>query len=158
MKKIKLSQNKYALIDNEDYDRINQWSWYYHTGYARRCIYPYGRGKTITLFLHRIVFNRKKWRGDEEVDHINGNTLDNRKKNLRICSRAENMMNQKNLHKKSYSGIRGIHWDKNYQKWSVHIKIGGIQKYFGSFETIQQARKVHKKEVVGLFGKFSRTT
>jgi len=84
-----------------------------------KCISPGKRTKTI--FLYKLLLDTK-----QEVDHINGNKLDNRKENLRICSHSENCYNQsKSLARGSTSNYKGVFWHKLTQKWIAQIKIKG---------------------------------
>lgn len=92
MKKIKLTQGKYALVDNEDYDRLMQYKWC-----AEKCSKSdnyYARNRTINTKMHRLIMKLDS-SNPLVIDHINHKTLDNRKVNLRICTRAENNRNRK---------------------------------------------------------------
>lgn len=122
MKELNLSQNKVALIDNEDYERVSKIKWHFEHGYARH------KGKHGSLYLHRVILGVDK---GNEIDHINGNTLDNRKENLRICSRTENCRNMR-AHKDSiYSKYKGVSYNKTLGYWTADIRIGNkkIKKY-----------------------------
>src|SRR5258708_6156443 len=103
MKEIQLTQGKVCLIDNEDFERISKYRWQYNGNYASRKI------ENTTLYMHSFMINVPK---GKYTEHINGNPLDNRRKNLRICSKAENMKNQK-LSKLSTSGFKGVYWSKH---------------------------------------------
>jgi len=93
MKKIKLSQGKVTLVDDEDFDLLSKYRWHYHTGcrceYARRSTWK--DGKVGTIYMHQMIINTPP---GLETDHINGNKLDNRRENLRICTTRENQHNQ----------------------------------------------------------------
>lgn len=89
MKKILLNNNNYAIVDDEDFEFLNKFNWHKsETGYAVRC------EKRKTIRMHRLIVNCPD---DMLVDHINGNRLDNRKQNLRICTFNENIRNRKNI-------------------------------------------------------------
>lgn len=91
MKKIKLTQGKCALVDDEDYERVNQFKWT-----AEKCSKSenyYARNRTINTKMHRLIMGIGK--SSLVVDHINHKTLDNRKQNLRVCTQAENLRNRK---------------------------------------------------------------
>ena len=122
MKKIPLSKKgkhkgKYfALVDNEDFEYLNQFNWCIqkrYNGYFARSKLGglYGLSKTISMhrFLTQCLPNKV-------IDHINHNTLDNTRKNLRICYQSENIKNQK-LNSKNTSGFKGVWWRKDYKKW-----------------------------------------
>ena len=86
-KRIKLTKGMSTIVDDDDFESVNQYKWYFSsTGYAER---RHGKGK---LLLHRFIMNPKN---DLQVDHINGNRLDNSRSNLRLATRTENARNRK---------------------------------------------------------------
>jgi len=101
MKIIKLTKEKFTLLDDEDFDEINKFKWQAtKTGYATRNT----KGKTIRI--HRLVMNAPK---GMMVDHIDHNTLNNQKSNLRICTHTQNQQNQKNRqHGRGSSKYKGV--------------------------------------------------
>ena len=116
-KKIKLTQGQYALVDADDFERVNQYKWCAHRGmesfYAiRDIVINSKRKKTINMtnFIMK-VYNRLLL-----VDHINHNTLDNRKCNLRLCTHQQNMFNRKKR-KNTTSKYKGVVWYRTYKKW-----------------------------------------
>ena len=98
MKKIPLSQGKFALVDDQDYDVLNQWRWYalkdHRTFYAcRKTPNPDGdspKQKMIQM-AHAVLTGKES----NHIDHINGNGLDNRRSNLRLCTPSQNGANQR---------------------------------------------------------------
>jgi hypothetical protein len=101
MKKIQLTKNKYALVDDEDYEELNKYNWYYsYQGYAVRTNHRLNK----CIYMHRIIMNPLDYK---QVDHINHNKLDNRKENLRICDRFQNLQNSK-IRLDNKSGIKGV--------------------------------------------------
>lgn len=145
MKEIPLTQGKVAIIDDEDFDYLNQWKWHYeHTGYAYRSLS--NGGKTI---MHRLI---TKVTDGMEIDHINGNGLDNRKENLRICTHAENGRNTK-LRKDNTLGYKGIKICGN--KWSAQIKIGHQYIHLGTFNSINDAVHAYDNAAIKYFGEFA---
>src|SRR3990167_419773 len=110
MKQIKLTQGKYTLVDDEEFDWLSKWSWCLHTnGYAQRGIFSKKRNINKMILMHREIM---KPRDEEWIDHINQNKLDNRKSNLRICNASTNGANQK-ISIKNTSGYKGVNWDKS---------------------------------------------
>jgi len=109
-----LSQNKFAIVDADDYERLNKYKWCVsktrHTNYAmRRTKGKRVKGKRVkrkTIMMHRFILNAPR---GLVVDHINHNGLDNRKSNLRLCTRAENSYNSRSFNNKSskYKGVSG---------------------------------------------------
>jgi len=90
MRQIELTQGKFSIIDDEDFEYISQWKWYYlNLGYAVRK--SGGRANQKLVYMHRAIMCPP----DElDIDHINRNRLDNRRSNLRICTRKENLANR----------------------------------------------------------------
>lgn len=133
---VSLSGGIICLIDDEDWDRIKNYSWCLHADKQ----YVGGRvenGKMV--LLHRFIMNVSS---DMKIDHINHNTFDNRKENLRICTQAQNMWNAK--HRGSNTGIRGIHFRKKVGNYQVDITSYGKRVYLGVYPTIEEAIIVRK--------------
>lgn len=138
MKKIFLTQGQYALVDDEDYEWLNQWKWYAHknrnTFYATRRKGPRNRQQMIRM--HRILLGLKEKDG-KITDHIDGNGLNNQKHNLRIVTVRENAQNMKNV--KTSSQYPGVCFKKSTNKWVAHIYIDGKNKHLGYFEDEYEA-------------------
>ncbi len=105
-------------------------------------------------WLHRLA---TKCPENAEVDHINGNGLDNRGENLRVCSHSENMKNRR-IHKNNQSGIKGVYQDKRRTKkpWRAQITCNGKKTTIGSFASPEEARDAYLKEADRLHGEFAR--
>ena len=120
MKEIKLTQGKVAIIDDEDFERLNQFKWCvkfdWRNWYARRMIRV--NGKQTTLYMHRAIVNAPKC---VQVDHRNGNGLDNCKENLRLCTHQQNQSNQRNAHKDNKFGIKGVNCHKKNKKFLPNL-------------------------------------
>lgn len=146
-KKIELTQGVYALVDDEDYEYLNNWKWYCSGGYATRHSYiPYK-----TLLMHRVVMGNPD---GKEVDHINHDKTDNRKSNLRICTREENARNHP-IHKNNTSGFKGVTWNKKANKWQAQIRHCGKNVHIGVFEDKESASDAYKEMAKKLFGDFA---
>jgi hypothetical protein len=91
MKRIKLTQGKYALVDDEDFEKLNKHKWYFHQGYVHRNSKTFF-GKRKVISLHRAIMNYPK---NKQIDHIDGNGLNCQKYNMRICTNNQNGKNQK---------------------------------------------------------------
>jgi len=121
MKKIKLTQNKFALVDDEDFDWLNENKWFYDGRYAAR--WTGGRKNAVKVYLHRIV---KDWFAVStspkiQIDHIDRDKLNNQKNNLRSCTHNENLHNYIK-HKDNTSEYKGVCFNERKGKWMVRIK------------------------------------
>ena len=142
MKKIKLTQNKYAIVD-DDYEWLNQFKWHFSKGYAARSVG--GRKNKKYVWMHRLINNTPK---DLFTDHINRNKLDNRKCNLRSVNKSQNGLNREKP-KNNTSGYKGVYWDSYTNKWRGELRIYGKRIRFGRFINIKDvvfARKQAEKK------------
>lgn len=102
--------------------------------------------------FYRLVMNVTDSKYD--VDHINGNKLDNRKINLRICEHSKNCKN-KGINKNNTSGVVGVYWNKHHQKWVVEIKKDYKKICIGYFDNIFDATEARKNAEIEYFGDYS---
>ena len=130
--------NKYALIDEEDYNKLNKIKWYFNNGYAIN-------GKHV---MHRMVLN---YNGNDIIDHINGDKLDNRKSNLRILNRQANAFNRKDTNKNNKLGLNGVYQTK--YGYVAQIKLDNKLYNLGTYHDKMDAYNVYKlmKDFVQLF-------
>lgn len=147
MIEIPLTQNKVTLVDKE-FEHLKNYKWCYSNNKALRSAWD-GRRHLNVLLHHAIIGFPLKG----EVDHINGNSLDNRLINLRIVSHRENMQNTKlqrdNLKASKYIGVHASpvkSRGKLYHYWQARIRIGNKQKYLGNFKNEEDALWAYKKE------------
>lgn len=149
MKIIKLSNDMELLIDNEDYELIKEYNWYFSDRYVKANLLKNNKYTTITI--SRIIM---KVNNLQVVDHINGNTLDNQKCNLRICSLKENARNKRKLKLKT-SKYKGVHWSKNTNKWRATIQINGKNKHLGLFKNEKEAANTYNNAAIKYYGEFA---
>lgn len=148
MKKLLLNKGKYTIVDNENYNSVNKFTWFISdTGYAIRTVWK--NGKTTKVRMHRFLMGAKK---GEFVDHINMDKLDNRMSNLRLCNNAQNMRNS-SLRSNNTTGFKGIR--QNWNKWLARIKVNYQEKYLGSFNSKEEAALAYNKAAVKYFGEFA---
>lgn len=145
MKKIKLTKGKYALVDDEDFNYLNQWKWHCtYFGYAAR------RENNKIIYMHRFVNNTPT---DMQTDHINENKLDNRNSNLRSCTARQNALNRGQL-RHNTSGYKGISKDRG--KWAVRVIVNGQNINLGHFNLLTEAIKTYNKAALKYHGEFAR--
>ena len=151
-KEIQLTQGIVTIVDDEDYEYLNQFKWYLlksHTNYyAIRTIRPENK----LIQLHRIVIKAKK---GEMVDHINGNKLDNRKSNLRICTNSQNCQNKK-ISKFNKSGFNGVSWCKKNKKWVAQIACNNKKMHIGYFTNPIDSARAYNKAAIKYHGEFAK--
>lgn len=159
MKYIVLSNGKKSKVDDDDFERLNFYKWTASKDKSgdirpvRRISLGYKKSKLIQL--HRLIIGAKE---GEIVDHVNRNTLDNRKCNLRLCNKSQNGINRP-ANKNSGSGIKGVSWSKKDKRWTAHIskKIDGKYKQFfiGNYPTKEAAAIAYNNKAEELFGEFA---
>ncbi len=151
MKKIKLTQGKYALVDDEDFEWLNQWKWFYGCGgYAVRKS-PRVNGKQSNIWMHRLIMNTPK---GKETDHKNGIGWDNQKHNLRTATHSQNQMNKKGRSGNS-SKYKGVCWKERDQHWCAAISLDGKIRWIGSSICEVEAAKIYDKKAKELHGEFA---
>lgn len=144
-----------ARVDYEDALWLSQWKWYSSKrGYARRT--ANGTADTASTLMHRVIL---EFHGYDlmgmDVDHINGNPLDNRKSNLRIVSHQENCFNRK-LSRNNSTGHKGVSVYRPNGKFKASIKVNYQQKHLGYFDTAEEAAIAYNKAAVQYFGECAR--
>jgi len=146
MKVIKLTNGKETIVDNRYYDWLKKYQWYYINGYAM------GRIDNKVIYMHRAIL--KAFLG-EECDHINGDRLDNRRENLRLCTHVENIANR-GKHKNNKTGHKGIQWDSRWRKWRARSKRNGEPLFDRGFENIEDAISFYREEILKHDKEFAR--
>lgn len=157
MKQIPLTQGKVALVDDVDYEELSKYKWYankHHSGnfYAVRQS-PSKKGKQHLIRMHRQILGLK-FKDKCLGDHINHNTLDNRRDNLRICTQQQNEMNRK-PNKNTSSQFKGVTWNKQRGKWMTRISINGVRKYLGYFALEELAALAYDMIAIREHGEFA---
>jgi hypothetical protein len=151
VKKIPLTQGKFALVDEEDYEYLMQWKWYYAKGYAVRMG---SQPKRVAILMHRIVLERMGFKDFESSDHINRQRFDNRRANLRPVSLEQNNMNR-GKQKNNTSGYMGVSWHKQGKKWRVRFRADGKYRSLGLFDDKKEAALAYNEAAKKCHGEFA---
>jgi len=147
MRTIPLTKGQHALVDDADYEWLKQLKWHatWHKSsksfYARCWISQKG-----AEMMHRYILGAKK---GEEIDHINRNPLDNRRNNLRFCSRSENLLNRKAYGRSKY---RGVTWNEVSNKWQSRLFNKKEQFHLGLFSSEKEASEAYNKKYREIHG------
>lgn len=156
MKQIPLSQGLFALVDDEDYESVSKFKWYAKIDgvrkYAARNI-KLSTGKRTVLKMHRQIL--KIDNPSDCCDHINGNGLDNRRENLRVCTIQQNLSNR-GIASNNRSGFKGVYWSKRYQKWEVEVWASKKKNYVGRFISLKDAAIAYNEAAKKHHGEFAR--
>ena len=156
MKKIKLTQGKDALVEDEDFERLNKFKWRAKfDGYNWYAYRNNRKGlKNSPIAMHREILNLSMGDG-KYIDHINHYGLDNRKSNLRVCTHAENLYRQRS--RIGSSRYKGVSWNKQSKKWTAYIAKNGLQKHLGYFKDEMIAALIYDLNAIKYFGEFAST-
>lgn len=156
MRKILLTQGKIALVDEEYFEKINKFKWYAWNYNKKNGFYALRNilinNKRSTISMHKEIMGSSN---NLCIDHINGNGLDNRKSNLRFCTRQQNQFNRKYHNKNNKLKTKGIIWDKQRKKFRAEIKFNRKLIYLGRYNTLPEARQARKTAELKHFGEFA---
>lgn len=149
MKRIPLTQNQVALVDDEDYERLSQFKWHAHYKplanrfIAQRHLPQQGMSRPITT-MHREILGPIP--DGQEIDHKNRDTLDNRRSNLRICSHQQNCWNRRR--RRRFQGIqrKGTGYMARIRTTSGHLYLGIFKTMNDASEAYNSAAKIHHGE------------
>ena len=142
MKKIDLTKGQFAIIDDEDFEKVSQFKWHLGTrGYAIR---KDSTRKQVSM--HRFIMGFP----DMDIDHKNQNKLDNRKSNFRFCTDLGNSRNRK-APKTNTSGYKGVSWVESRKRWVAYCQ----EKQIGYFKSKEEAAYAYNIKAQELFGEFA---
>jgi hypothetical protein len=151
IREIQLTQGKVALVDADDYGALKGFNWYFCKGYALR--ERKLAGKRYRIYMHRALVDAPS---GMMVDHINHDTLDNRRSNLRLATVNENGRNMR-LPSHNSSGFKGVCWDKPRGKWKAYIHVNDKIVNLGRYEVMGDAVAAYDAAALQLHGEFART-
>lgn len=154
MKEIKLTQGKVALVDDEDFEKLNRFKWYARKGrntfYAERNIG--GRKQHRVIRRHRQILNVNN---SQDVDHRDSDGLNNQRFNLRNCTNQQNCMNAR-PQSGCLSKFKGVYFHKQINRWRAVLTFNGKVNSCGCYATEEEAACAYNKKAVELFGSFAR--
>lgn len=146
MKYINLTRGQQALVDDEDFEYLSQWKWHCTSNkYVARRLPSKGDIQGKIVLMHRSV---NKTPDGYDTDHINHDTLDNRRINLRTVTESQNLHNRP-TQKNSSTGYKGVYWSKQKKSWFAKVVIENKQIYLGHYANIEDAIEARKK--IGLY-------
>lgn len=152
-------ESLYAIIDLEDLERVINYpyTWFAQYNkdidnyYVRASVYNPKTQHSKVMFLHQFIMGAN----GKFVDHINSNTLNNRKSNLRVVLDSNNSMNRKSKNKNNTSGYRNVSWSKSENKWVVQLQINKKNTILGRFDDVHEAGKFAEEMRNKYYGEFA---
>jgi len=152
--KIKLTTGEVALVSKKDLSDISKHNWYHlrvgKEGYEKR-VYAQSHIDGTPVQMHRFILDFP----DGEVDHINGDGLDNRRKNLRVCSRSQNLCN-KGSYEGSSSQYKGVHYRSGRDHFEAELYYEGERYWLGVFDSEREAALAYDRKALEIHGEFAR--
>lgn len=154
MKPIQLTRGQQAIVDDIDYDWLSQWKWraLRHKSGEYYAVRSVRAGGSRTIYMHRVIAGAS---GMEQVDHVNGDKLDNCRGNLRVCTNAENQRNR-GKHRDNASGFKGVAQHPATGRWQACIQHAGVKVHLGYFSDRIHAARAYDLAAERLHGDFAR--
>lgn len=145
-REINLTKGQIAIVDVSDFELLSRWKWCVNSfGYAIRNT----GGSPSQVLMHRQIMNAPP---GIQVDHINGNPLDNRRCNLRLATSSQQKMNRRPT---ASSGYKGVRWHKRQGQWQARIKVEGKERHLGYFDDVEAAARARDEASIIHHGEFA---
>lgn len=135
---------------DEDHSFLSDFKWYAKKGKTNKTFYAEAYIGKKGVLMHRLILDAKR---GQFIDHMNRNGLDNRKKNLRFCTRSQNGANR-GLLENNTSGFKGVVWSKKEDKWVASLWFEGRRRHLGYFSSKETAAKAYDQAARKFFGDF----
>lgn len=153
----KIGSGMRMIVDDIDYDVLFKYKWHAFRGAYKvgGNLYAASKIKGRYVLAHRLIFGEPD---GKHIDHINGNGLDNRRENLRVCTPSENHRNTRVSRKNNTTGYKGVSFEKQTGRYRAHINpiAGGRTKHLGRFDTPREAAECYNEMAKKLFGDFAQ--
>jgi HNH endonuclease/AP2 domain len=151
---IPVGQGQFAIVDQDDYERVTEYKWYAVKHPTRSVFHVTGYIASFGFYmpLHRFILNAPR---GTQIDHRDGNPLNNRRENLRFCTAAQNAQNSRKP-KTNTSGFKGVNWDKRRQNWVARIKCNSKAIHIGVFKDPVLAAHAYDHAARRYHGPFAR--
>lgn len=153
---VTLTKGYTAVIDAADAPLVGAWNWCAmvknHTVYARRPGAMDANGNRQTIMMHRVIMNPHD---DLQIDHRDGNGLNNRRTNMRVSTNSQNQHNQRTRDDNT-SGFKCVNWHKHTGKWQARIMLNGKRHHLGVHATPEAAHKAYCDASTRMHGEFGR--
>jgi len=150
MKTIPLTCGEVALVSDRDYAYLRKFKWYCAGRRGQKYAQTWNNG--VPLYMHRVIADRMGYPSTKQVDHHNGDRLNNTRRNLRPATNAQNQMNRHIV--LAHSGVKGVYANTN-GRWQARLMVDQKLRNFGTYDTIPEATVARRQAALKHFGEFT---